>query len=73
MGSNIWSFVEVQQAENSNGVGSAPTLTVGDAGAILAEVYSVKCAPDLGGIAQVVYGNQNWSTFIVGTVQDARD
>jgi putative ABC transport system permease protein len=53
------------------GSGSAPTLTVDDAEAILAEVYSVKyVAPDLGGVAQVVYGNQNWSTSIIGTVPE---
>jgi putative ABC transport system permease protein len=54
------------------GPGNAPTLTVDDAEAILAEVYSVKyVAPELGESAQVVYGNQNWSTFIIGTVPES--
>ncbi len=50
---------------------SVPTLTVEDAEAILNEVPSVKyVAPDLSGVAQVVYGNQNWSTTIAGTVPE---
>lgn len=53
-------------------VGSAPTLTVDDAEAILNEVYLVKyVAPDLGGGAQVIHGNQNWYTFIIGTVPES--
>jgi len=52
--------------------GSAPTLTVDDAEVILREVYSVKyVAPDLGGGAQVIHGNQNWVTFIIGTVPES--
>jgi putative ABC transport system permease protein len=52
--------------------GSAPTLTVDDAEAILNEVYLVKyVAPDLGGGAQVIHGNQNWYTFIIGTVPES--
>jgi putative ABC transport system permease protein len=53
------------------GSGSVPTLTVEDAEAILTEVPSVKyVAPDFSGVAQVVYGNQNWSTSIAGTVPE---
>ncbi len=51
-----------------HGSGSQPTLTMGDAEAILRECPAVAdAAPDHGGIAQVVYGNQNWSTGIMGT------
>ncbi|MBI3354794.1 MAG: ABC transporter permease, partial [Nitrospirae bacterium] len=50
------------------GAGTQPTLTLGDAEAISKECPSVSdVAPDLSGIAQVVYGNQNWSTGIRGT------
>lgn len=50
------------------GAGTQPTLTLGDAEAITKECPSVSdVAPDLSGIAQVVYGNQNWSTGIRGT------
>lgn len=50
------------------GAGTQPTLTMGDADAILKECPAVaNVAPVLSGVAQVVYGHQNWSTGIVGT------
>jgi putative ABC transport system permease protein len=50
------------------GAGTQPTLTLGDAEAILKESPSVAAvAPVLNGVAQVVHGNQNWSTGVVGT------
>jgi putative ABC transport system permease protein len=53
------------------GSGTVPTLTVDDSEAILNEVPSVKLvAPELSGIAQVVHGNQNWSTSIIGTMPE---
>ena len=53
------------------GSGTVPTLTVEDSEAILNEVPSVNLvAPELSGIAQVVHGNQNWSTSISGTVPE---
>jgi len=53
------------------GSGTVPTLTVEDSEAILNEVPSVKLvAPELSGIAQVVHGNQNWSTSITGTMPE---
>ncbi len=53
------------------GSGTVPTLTVDDAEAILNEIPSVKSvAPDLVGVAQVVHGNQNWSTSIIGTTPE---
>jgi len=50
------------------GSGTQPTLTLGDAEAVEKECPSVQAvAPILGGTAQVVYGNQNWSTGVTGT------
>ena len=53
------------------GSGTVPTLTVDDSEAILNEIPSVELvAPDLPGVAQVVYGNQNWFTSIMGTMPE---
>jgi len=50
------------------GAGSDPTISLDDASAILRECPAVlDVAPIHSGTAQVVYGNQNWSTFIMGT------
>jgi len=50
------------------GMGSQPTLTKDDADAILREIPKVQeVAPILSGAAQVVYGNQNWSTGVYGS------
>jgi putative ABC transport system permease protein len=50
------------------GPGSQPTLTVGDAEAIKKECPAVEeVAPVHSGIAQVVFGSQNWSTGVWGT------
>jgi putative ABC transport system permease protein len=50
------------------GAGTIPTLSMDDAMAIEKEVSTVKAvAPFLSGTAQVVYGNQNWSTIVNGT------
>ena len=50
------------------GMGSQPTLTLGDAEAIQKESSAVSdVAPVLNGVAQIVSGNQNWSTGVVGT------
>ena len=50
------------------GAGTQSTLTLGDAEAIQRESPAVSdVAPVLGGVAQVVYGNQNWSTGVTGT------
>jgi putative ABC transport system permease protein len=52
------------------GMGSQPTLTRDDAEAIQKECSSVQeVAPILNGAAQIVYGNQNWSTGVTGTTQ----
>ncbi|MBI5326922.1 MAG: ABC transporter permease [Deltaproteobacteria bacterium] len=53
------------------GFGTTPTLTSDDARAIAAEVSTVSfVAPVLNGTAQVVYGNQNWSTIVTGTTSN---
>jgi len=50
------------------GLGTAPTLTVGDARAIAREIPYVKAvAPVWGDVAQVIYGPRNWSTIVRGT------
>jgi len=50
------------------GSGTQPTLTLSDADAVEKECPSVQAvAPILGGTAQIVYGNQNWSTGVTGT------
>ncbi|MFZ2198424.1 MAG: ABC transporter permease [Thermodesulfovibrionales bacterium] len=50
------------------GAGTQSTLSIGDAEAIQKESPAVLyVAPVLSGVAQVVYGNQNWSTSISGT------
>ncbi len=50
------------------GSGSQPTLTKDDAEAIEKECPAVAAvAPNLNGVAQIVYGNQNWSTGVYGT------
>jgi putative ABC transport system permease protein len=72
MGSNL--FIVLSGSTTSGGVrmggGAAPTLTLGDAQAI-SELPSVAAvAPIAPGTAQVVYGQNNWSTRIDGTTPD---
>ncbi len=76
MGSNM--LIVMSGSSTSGGFrfgsGTVPTLTVEDAKAILSEIRSVKyVAPTLPGVAQVVYGNQNWSTSIQGTTPEMLD
>ncbi len=53
------------------GSGGAPTLTYDDAKAIKAECPSVAdVAPTVRGSAQVVFGNQNWSTIVMGVTPE---
>jgi putative ABC transport system permease protein len=70
MGSNL--LMIVPGATTAGGVrmgsGTQPTLSMADAEAILKECTAVSdVAPVLSGVAQVVYGHQNWSTGVVGT------
>jgi putative ABC transport system permease protein len=73
MGSNL--LVVMSGTSTSGGLrfgmGTVPTLTVDDAKAIQAEIPGVRyVAPNLSGVAQVVFGNQNWSTIINGTTPE---
>lgn len=53
------------------GPGTIPTLSMDDARAIENEVRTVKAvAPFFSGTAQIVYGNQNWSTIVNGTTPE---
>ncbi len=72
MGSNML-IVRPGADQGPGGVrsGAVNTLTVDDAAAISSECPAVAyTAPTYGGGAQVVYGNQNWSTSITGTTPD---
>lgn len=70
MGSNL--IMVLPGATTSGGVrmgaGTQPTLTLGDAEAILREAPAVAdVGPIHNGVAQVVYGHLNWSTAVIGT------
>ncbi|WP_340694748.1 ABC transporter permease [Hydrogenobacter thermophilus] len=53
------------------GLGTQPTLSIGDAQAVAKECPSVlRVAPIRAGVAQVVYANMNWATGVVGTTED---
>ncbi len=70
MGSNLLMIVPGTTTAGGvrMGSGTQPTLTLADAEAILKESRAVSdVAPVLSGVAQVVYGHQNWSTGVVGT------
>lgn len=72
MGSNLLT-IRPGAVQGPGGVrsGAVNTLTADDAAAISAECTAVAyAAPTYGGGAQVVYGNQNWSTSITGTTPD---
>jgi putative ABC transport system permease protein len=76
MGSNL--LIVLSGSSTSGGMrwgsGTVPTLTVDDAKAILSEIPSVRyVAPNLQGVAQVIYGNQNWSTSVNGTTPEVLD
>ena len=69
MGSNL--FIILSGSSTSGGLrmgaGATPTLTVGDAQAI-SELPTISAvAPSVPGVAQVVYGSNNWSTQVFGT------
>lgn len=70
MGSNL--IMVMSGASTSGGArmgfGSQPTLTVKDAEAIKDESPSVlDVAPTITSTAQITFGNQNWSTQVVGS------
>jgi len=73
MGSNL--LIVMSGSSTSGGIrfgsGTVPTLTADDGKAILAEIPGVKyVAANLNGVAQVVFGNQNWSTIVNGTAPE---
>jgi len=73
MGSNLIMILSgaTTQGGIRMGHGTQPTLTFADAQAIQRECPAVKyTAPTHGGTAQVIYGNQNWSTAITGTTPE---
>lgn len=70
MGSNM--LIVLSGAQTSGGLrmgmGTQMTLTLDDAEAIEKECPDVVAvAPSLNGVAQIVFGNQNWSTAVYGT------
>jgi len=72
MGSNI--LVIVPGTTTSGGVrmgaGTQQSLSLDDATAIEKECSAVsRVSPELPGVAQVVYGNRNWSTGVIGTTE----
>ena len=76
MGSNL--LIILPGATTSGGVrmgaGTQPTLTMGDAEAILRECPAVEAvAPTHSGTAQVMSGHLNWSTGILGTTPSMLD
>jgi len=73
MGANILIVLSGSSTSGGlrHGAGTVPTLTVDDAKAILSEIPSVRhVAPQISGVAQVIYGSQNWSTVIYGTTPE---
>lgn len=69
MGSNL--LMVMSGSSTANGVrvggGSQPTLTIGDADAILKDCPSVlEVAPIVSEVKQIVFSNQNWSTAVYG-------
>ena len=60
-----------RQGGAQGGSGTRPNLTLGDAVALQAEVDAVElAAPNVGGRAQVIFGNLNWSVTIQGTTPE---
>jgi len=73
IGSNL--IIVLSGSTTSGGIrlgsGSALTLTEDDASAIAREIPAVEAAaPTMRGTAQIVYGNQNWSTVIRGATPE---
>jgi len=73
IGSNLLLVIpgSVTSGGMRSGSGGTPTLTYDDAKAIKAECPSVaEVAPTVRGSAQVVFGNQNWSTIVQGATPE---
>ena len=76
MGSNI--LIIVPGTTTSGGVrmgaGTQQSLSLDDAIAIEEECSAAShVSPELSGVAQVVYGNRNWSTGVIGTTEGMMD
>ncbi len=76
MGSNI--LIIAPGTTTSGGVrmgaGTQQSLSLDDAIAIEKECSAVsRVSPELSGVAQVVYGNRNWSTGVKGTTEGMMD
>ncbi|BDV41643.1 multidrug ABC transporter substrate-binding protein [Geotalea uraniireducens] len=76
IGSNI--ILVIPGSTTSGGIrlgsSSVPSLTYDDARAIGSELPAVlRVAPTVRGTAQVVFGNMNWSTMIMGVTPDLLD
>lgn len=70
MGSNLLQVLSGASTSGGArmGAGTQPTLSTGDAEAILKDAPAVDdVAPSLNGVAQVVYGNMNWSVGVYGS------
>lgn len=51
--------------------GTGDSLTLEDSNALASETFSVeRTAPEVNSAAQVIYGNSNWSTSILGSTPD---
>ncbi|MGB4598441.1 MAG: ABC transporter permease [Trichlorobacter sp.] len=73
MGSNILLVIpgSVTSGGIRTGSGGVQTLTYDDSRAIQSECPAVEmAAPTVRGSGQVVYGNQNWSTLLMGTTPE---
>jgi len=70
MGSNL--FIVLSGFTNAGGVrsgsGNAPTLTVADNDAITELDGVANSAPVHQGSAQLVYGSNNWNSYVIGTI-----
>ena len=76
MGSNLLIVMSGSSTSGGfrGGMGTVPTLTVDDSKAIQTEISTVKyTAPSINGVAQIVFGNQNWSTGVIGTTPEILD
>ncbi|MDD5298635.1 MAG: ABC transporter permease [Rhodocyclaceae bacterium] len=69
MGANL--FIILSGSTTSGGTrmgfGASPTLTLADAQALMELPGMEEVAPIQPGTAQMVYGNNNWSTMVAGT------
>jgi putative ABC transport system permease protein len=72
LGSNLLLIVSGSTTAGGarSGFGSNLTISEEDAAAIAREIPETRTGAVLRGVAQAVWGNQNWNTVIFGTTQD---